>query len=164
MFEICHPRVKVVLLSIEVIPLLLVPLAAYTFLVLLAVGIAQGHGRMEGEEEYLNRPKRKIEGRTPTPKQTIDPSETIAKSSERAAASIKPPSGTICVRSVMHRQPYYCFENQSMDEALELMRELHVPKLVVLDERMRVVGMVKMEDLIRAKKQDPPPPDLPPGA
>lgn len=148
----------------EVSPLVLVPLAAYAFLVLFAVGVAQGHGRMEGEEECLHRTERKADGRTPTrAAQTTGTSETVAKSSEKNAASIQGPSQTTYVRSVMERQPYYCFENQSLDEARRVMSELHLQYLVVLDENMRVVGTVKMENLNRGQKQDPPEPDSPQG-
>ena len=63
----------------------------------------------------------------------------------------------------MERQPYYCFENQSLDEARRVMSELHLQYLVVLDENMRVVGTVKMENLNRGQKQDPPDPDSPQG-
>ena len=148
----------------EVSPLVLVPLAAYAFLVLFAVGVAQGHGRMEGEEEYLHRPERKVDGRTPTTEaQTTGTRETIAKSSDKDAASIQGAIQTTYVRSVMERQPYYCYENQSLDEVRKIMRELHLQYLVVLDENMRVVGRVTMENSTEGKKQEPPEPDSPQG-
>ena len=140
----------------------------WVVLALFAVGVAQGSGTWESEDPPFSQPTaklvREVDGRTPTTAaQTTGTSETVAKSSEKDAASIQGPSQTTYVRSVMERQPYYCFENQSLDEVRKIMRELHLQYLVVLDENMRVVGTVTMENLNRGKKQDPSEPDSPQG-
>ena len=138
----------------------------WVVLALCAVGVAQGSVTWESEDPAFSQPTaklvREVDDRTPTTAgQTTGTSETIAKSSEKDAASIQGPSQTTYVHSVMERQPYYCFENQSLDEVRKIMRELHLQYLVVLDENMRVVGTVKMENLNRGKKQEPPEPDSP---
>ena len=43
------------------------------------------------------------------------------------------------------------------------MRERDVRYLLVLDNNERIVGIATIEDLTRAKKQDPPAPDPPQG-
>jgi hypothetical protein len=135
-------------------------LGGWVLLAFFAAGIAQGSGKWESEDFPFSKPTAKlvrtVDGRPPAPKQRTNPSEAIAKSAERAPVSSQDPSETTAVRSVMQRQPSYCFENQSVDEVRKIMRELHLQYLVVLDEKMRVVGTVKMEDLDRGKKQDPP--------
>ena len=35
---------------------------------------------------------------------------------------------------------YYCFENQSLDEAREIMREHHLEYLPVVDDNLQVIG------------------------
>jgi CBS domain-containing protein len=57
----------------------------------------------------------------------------------------------------MVKTPYYCCDNQSVDEALKIMREHDLPYLAVLDENLRVVGVVSMRDLMRSKEQKDPP-------
>jgi CBS domain-containing protein len=53
----------------------------------------------------------------------------------------------------MVKTPYYCRENQSVDEALKIMREHGLPYLPVLDSNLRVVGVVSMRDLMLSKEQ-----------
>jgi hypothetical protein len=134
-------------------------LGGWVLLAFFAAGIAQGSGKWESEDFPFSKPTAKlvrtVEGKPPEPKRT-NPSEAIAKSAEKATVSSQDPVETTAVRSVMQRQPPCCFENQSVDEVRKIMRELHLQYLVVLDEKMRFVGTVKMEDLDRGKKQDPP--------
>ena len=82
---------------------------------------------------------------------------TVGKKPEKAAVP-DDLDKTKLVRSVMVKTPYYCRENQSDEEALEMMRELDLPCLPVLDSNLRVVGMVRLIDLMRSKEQK----DLPP--
>jgi len=142
-------------------------IGGWVLLAFFAVGLAQGSGKWGSEDFPFVEPTaklvRKVDGKRPTPKQSADPRETIVKSSEKAAGSSPVPGKTMSVRSVMQRQPYYCFENQSVDEVRKIMRELHLQYLVVLDENMRVVGTVKMENLKQGEKQEPPQPDAPQG-
>lgn len=137
--------------------LAVVVFAALLFLVFLAIAIAiaRGHGRWESEDDF-NPPPLKVHRKTPKPVQTIDTSTTVAANLERAAALSRGLSETMCVGSVMHRQPYYCLETQPVDEVREMMRELHIRDLAVLDSNMRVVGTVTIEDLNRGKHQDSP--------
>jgi hypothetical protein len=57
----------------------------------------------------------------------------------------------------MHRLPYFCFEKQSVDEVRNTMRALGLRYLVV-GRQSPDRGMVKVEDLMPDKKQDPPEP------
>lgn len=161
-FESCHLRAKVVLVvPMEIIlPILLVPFAAWAFLTLLAVGIAYGNGKMESEDFPLSKPTaklvRKVDSKTPTPEQKTVKSETVVKAAEKIAVSSQGLSETTYVYRVMQRQPRYCFEYQSVDEVRKIMREGGLSFLVVLDHNSRMVGIVTMEDLNRGKNQDSP--------
>ena len=46
----------------------------------------------------------------------------------------------------MVKKAYYCFENQSLDEAREIMREHHLEYLPVVDDNMRVIGYVGLRE------------------
>ena len=74
-----------------ILPMLLVPFAAWAFLTLLAVGIAHGNGKMESEDFPFSKPTaklvRKVDGKTPTPEQTTVKSETVVKTSEKIVVS-----------------------------------------------------------------------------
>jgi CBS-domain-containing membrane protein len=50
------------------------------------------------------------------------------------------------VIGVMVKRAFYCFEDQSVDEARRIMREQNLPYLLVLDRNMRIVGVVRMRD------------------
>ena len=143
-----------------ILPILLVPFAAWAFLTLLAVGIAYGNGKMESEDFPLSKPTaklvRKVDSKTPTPEQKTVKSETVVKAAEKIAVSSQGLSETTYVHRVMQRQPRYCFEYQSVDEVRKIMREGGLSFLVVLDDNSRMVGIVTMEDLNRGKNQDSP--------
>ena len=66
---------------------------------------------------------------------------------ERKAAGFGHDPATALVRGIMVKKAYYCFENQSLDEAREIMREHHLEYLPVVDENMRVMGIVALKDL-----------------
>ena len=66
---------------------------------------------------------------------------------ERKAAAFGHDPETTLVRGIMVKKAYYCFENQSLDEAREIMREHHLEYLPVVDENMRVMGIVALKDL-----------------
>jgi hypothetical protein len=74
-----------------ILPILLVPFAAWAFLTLLAVGIAYGNGKMESEDFPLSKPTaklvRKVDSKTPTPEQKTVKSETVVKAPEKIAVS-----------------------------------------------------------------------------
>ena len=50
---------------------------------------------------------------------------------------------TKLVHSVMEKQVYYCHENQSLDEALKIMRKHGLSYLPVVDSNLRIVGVVR---------------------
>ena len=66
---------------------------------------------------------------------------------ERKAAAFGHDPETTLVRGIMSQKAYYCFENQSLDEAREIMREHQLQYLPVVDEDMRVIGIVALSDL-----------------
>jgi CBS domain-containing protein len=51
------------------------------------------------------------------------------------------------VRDVMTPHAQFCFDDQSLDHATELMAEQNITRLVVLDRRKRIVGVVSRDDL-----------------
>jgi CBS domain-containing protein len=86
-------------------------------------------------------------GEEPTPLPTKDSAVTVDKKPEKVAVSddLDKPKPVI---DVMVKKVFYCFENQSEDEARRIMREHDLPYLLVLDRNMRMVGMVRMRDLM----------------
>jgi CBS domain-containing protein len=125
----------------------------------IALAIAQGSQTWEMEDPpYVFKPVREVHRKEPTPVQTTKTMLTVAKSPEKAAVSSHDPRKITLVSSVMVKTPYYCRENQSDEEALEIMRELDLTCLPVLDSNLQVVGMVRLIDLMRSKEQK----DLPP--
>ena len=70
------------------------------------------------------------------------------KHPERKAAGFGHDPETALVREIMVKKAYYCFENQSVDEARRIMREHDAQYLLVLDNTLRVVGVVTKKDLV----------------
>ena len=66
---------------------------------------------------------------------------------ERTATSFGHDPKTAIVREIMVKKTYFCFENQSLDEAREIMRDHHLDYLPVVDRNMRVLGIVALKDL-----------------
>ena len=66
---------------------------------------------------------------------------------ERTAASFGHDPKTAIVREIMVTKTYFCFENQSLDEARQIMREHHLDYLPVVDGNMRILGIVALRDL-----------------
>jgi len=56
-------------------------------------------------------------------------------------------------RDVMSPKVLYCYEDQSIEEALELMGEQQVRRLPVLDTERRLVGVVSLGDVSQAIAQ-----------
>lgn len=54
------------------------------------------------------------------------------------------------VRDAMTEEIGYCFEDQNIQEAAELMRNKKVRRLVVLDRDQHLVGLVSLSDLTAA--------------
>ena len=74
---------------------------------------------------------------------------------ERTATSFGHDPKTAIVREIMVKKTYFCFENQSLDEAREIMCDHHLDYLPVLDGTMRVVGIVALADLPTTEKTAP---------
>ena len=64
----------------------------------------------------------------------------------RAVAEGKDPN-TATVRETMSEGIRYCFEDQEVDEAAELMSEEQIRRLPVLNRDKRLVGIVALADL-----------------
>ena len=118
-----------------------------------AAGIASGSGKSKFEDqaqyEHFNPPVKpvgEVHRKEPTPPPTTDSAVTVDKKPEKVAVSddLDKPKSVI---AVMVKKVFYCFENQSVDEARRIMREHDLPYLLVLDRNMRIVGMVRMRDL-----------------
>jgi CBS domain-containing protein len=58
------------------------------------------------------------------------------------------------VRDIMTPEVFYCFADQSVSEAAELMREKQVRRLPVLDRSKRLVGIVSLGDLAIETRDD----------
>jgi CBS domain-containing protein len=58
-----------------------------------------------------------------------------------------------CARDVMSPKVLYCYEDQSVEEALGLMGEQQVRRLPVLDAERRLVGVVSLGDVSQAVAQ-----------
>ncbi|MBF0335578.1 MAG: CBS domain-containing protein, partial [Alphaproteobacteria bacterium] len=67
----------------------------------------------------------------------------------RAVAMDRAPS-ECRVRDVMSEKIFYCFEDQSVEEASRVMAEHQVRRLPVLNRDKRLVGIVAIADLARA--------------
>jgi CBS domain-containing protein len=66
---------------------------------------------------------------------------------ERAAAAHGHDPQTTLVRGSMVKKMYYCFEDQSLQEARELMRRHHLFHLPVVDKDLRIIGVVALNDV-----------------
>ena len=59
------------------------------------------------------------------------------------------------VREVYRKEAYYFFESHPVDEALRIMREHELPYLPVVDSKLRVIGTVRMRDLMLGDEDHP---------
>jgi len=64
----------------------------------------------------------------------------------RGVASGRPADSTP-LSEVMSQNVRCCYEDQSVDEVLELMREVQIRRLPVVDRNKKVVGMLSLGDL-----------------
>ena len=64
----------------------------------------------------------------------------------RAVADGKDPS-TTTVREAMSEGIRYCFEDQTVDEAAELMSDAQIRRLPILNREKRLVGIVALVDV-----------------
>jgi CBS domain-containing protein len=70
----------------------------------------------------------------------------------RAVAEDRSNSNT-AVRDVMSKDVYYCFEDEDIQRAAELMAEHQVRRLPVLNRKKRFVGIVALADLGRTGEE-----------
>lgn len=66
----------------------------------------------------------------------------------RAIAEGRDPNSTH-VRDVMTPDVIYCFEDQEVDEAVQVMRQRHVPRLVVVNRDRELAGIVSLSEITR---------------
>ena len=52
----------------------------------------------------------------------------------------------------MVKQKHYCFEEQSVDEARDIMLRYQLNHLPVVDKDLRIVGTVALSDITRGKR------------
>lgn len=64
----------------------------------------------------------------------------------RSVASGQDPK-THRVKNVMTSEIFYCFEDQSVHEAAEMMKEKQIRRLPVLDRSKQLVGIISLGDL-----------------
>lgn len=69
----------------------------------------------------------------------------------RAVAENRMPANT-AVRDVMSDGIYYCFEDDPLEKASEIMGEHQVRRLAVLNRAKRLVGIVSLGDLARQEE------------
>jgi len=126
---------------------LLIPLSLCIAGVLCFAGIAGAGGKSELEDqaqyEHFNphvKPVREVHRKEPTPLQTKHSAVTVDKKPERVVVP-DDLGKTKSVHGLM--EAYYCFENQSVDEALRIMRQHGLQYLPVVDSNLRVVGMMR---------------------
>jgi CBS domain-containing protein len=72
---------------------------------------------------------------------------------ERKVAGFGHDPETTLVRGIMAKKAHYCFGDQSVEEAQEIMREHHLEYLPVVDKELRVIGMVCLRDLAASAAQ-----------
>ena len=72
---------------------------------------------------------------------------------ERKAAGFGHDPETTLVREVMVKKAYCCFENQSLDEAREFIREHHLEYLPVVDDNLHIIGNVALRDLAAERQR-----------
>ena len=66
---------------------------------------------------------------------------------ERKAAGHGHDPETTLVRGSMVKKMYYCFEDQSLKEAREIMRHNHLLHLPVVDKNLRIIGVLALDDV-----------------
>ena len=118
---------------------LVVPFVALAALVLVAVGIAHGSQTWASEDD----PARKVHREEPTQLQTKDSAAVSGDKKPEKAAVSDDVGKTRFVHDLMEKQAYYCREDQSMEEALRIMRKHGLQYLPVVDSNLRIVGGVR---------------------
>ncbi|MGA7392856.1 MAG: CBS domain-containing protein [Terrimicrobiaceae bacterium] len=124
-------------------------------------GIASGSDKWESEDqaqyEHFNprvKTVREVHRKEPTLPQTKN--SVVTESNSPPKVPVTNDLGqTRLVHDVMEKTAYFCFENQSVDEAWGIMRENDLQYLLVLDKNMRIVSTVRMKDLMLGEEDRP---------
>ena len=66
---------------------------------------------------------------------------------DRAAAAHGHDPQTTLVRGSMVKKMYYCFEDQSLEEAREMMRRHNLLHMPVVDKNLRIIGVLALNDV-----------------
>ncbi|HEU5395684.1 MAG TPA: CBS domain-containing protein [Verrucomicrobiae bacterium] len=61
---------------------------------------------------------------------------------------------TARVREVMSEKIVYCFDDQEVEDAAQIMEKMQIRRLPVLDHGKRLVGMVSLGDIATRSQQD----------
>jgi hypothetical protein len=107
-------------------------------------GIRAGCGFAHGSQTWPSEdpPAREVHREEPTQLNERLGRDRGDKKPEKAAVS-DDLGKTRFVHDVMAKQAYYCREDQSMDEALRIMRKHGLQYLPVVDNNLRIVGVVR---------------------
>ena len=76
----------------------------------------------------------------------------VGKDSDRKAAGFGHDPATTPVQGIMAKQKHYCFEEQSVDEARDIMLRYQLKHLPIVDKDLRIVGTVALSDITRGKR------------
>src|SRR5512132_399371 len=64
----------------------------------------------------------------------------------RGIAEGRDPNSTV-VRDIMTRGAIYCFEDDEVDEAVRIMRQRHMPRLLVVNRDRELAGVVSLDKI-----------------
>jgi uncharacterized protein (DUF2267 family)/predicted transcriptional regulator len=78
---------------------------------------------------------------------TITDRDIVARAIARGA------DGQSCVRDAMTPEVKYCFEDDSVDDAIQIMSDIQIRRMPVVNRNRRLVGVISLADA--AKKYDP---------
>ena len=71
----------------------------------------------------------------------------VGKDSDRKAAGFGHDPATTPVQGIMVKQKHYCFEEQSVDEARDIMLKYQLKHLPVVDKELRILGTIALSDI-----------------
>ena len=58
------------------------------------------------------------------------------------------------VREVMTKQAFFCFVDQSLEEATKIMQDSQVRRIIVLDRNKKIAGVISLGDLALAGQEE----------
>jgi CBS domain-containing protein len=66
-------------------------------------------------------------------------------------------TATTQVRSAMQTEISWCFEHDTLEHAVQVMRDRQARRLVVVDEKKKLLGMLSLEEMRAAQLSGQPP-------